>query len=132
MLWADDLIMLSLDEETAQKQLNALHNFCNKCGFEVNMDKTKVIITGHEPRGLVKPNFKLGNMNVKYLSLVLNKSGSLKTAQTTLKTNAMHSLSSQERRTSLKPPLELKQHYLTPQSNRMLFTEPQYSYQLLP
>ena len=37
LLWADDLIMLSLDEETAQKQL-------------VNMEKTKVMITGHEPR----------------------------------------------------------------------------------
>ena len=49
LLWADDLIMLSLDEETAQKQLDALHNFCNKWGLEVNMDKTKVMITGHEP-----------------------------------------------------------------------------------
>ena len=41
LLWADDLIMLSLDEETAQKQLDALHSFCNKWGLEVNMDKTK-------------------------------------------------------------------------------------------
>ena len=95
LLWADDLIMLSLDKETAQKQLDALHNFCHKWGLEVNMDKTKVMITGHEPKGLIKPNFKLGNMNVKYtdeycyLGLVLNKSGSLKTAQTTLKTKAM-------------------------------------------
>ena len=95
LLWADDLIMLSLDNETAQKQLDALHNFCNKWALEINMDKTKVMITGHEPKGLIKPNCKLGNMNVKYtdeycyLGLVLNKSGSLKTAQTTLKTKAM-------------------------------------------
>ena len=58
--------MVSLDEETAQKQLDALHNFCNKWGLEVNMENTKVMITGHEPKGLIKPNFKLGNLNVKY------------------------------------------------------------------
>ena len=95
LLWADDLMMLSLDGKTAQKQLDALHN-CNKWGLEVNMDKTKVIITGHETN--LKQNFKLGNMNVKYtdeycyLGLVLNKSGSLKTAQTTLKTKSMRTL----------------------------------------
>ena len=87
--------MFSLDEETAQKQLDALHNFCNKWGLEVNKEKTKLMITGHEPKGLIKPSFKLGNLNVKYtdeycyLGLVLNKSGSLKTSQTTLKTKAM-------------------------------------------
>ena len=43
-----------------------MHNFCNIWGLEVNMEKTKVMITGHEPKGLIKPNFKLGNLNVKY------------------------------------------------------------------
>ena len=84
--------MLSLDEETTQKQFDALHNFCNKWGLEINMDKTKVMITGHEPKGLIQPNFKLGNMNVKYtdeycyLGLVFKKSGCVKT---TLKSKAM-------------------------------------------
>ena len=63
--------------------------------LKLTMEKTKVMIMGHEPKGLIKPNFKLGNLNVKYsdeycyLGLVLNKSGSLETAQTTLKTKAM-------------------------------------------
>ena len=54
-----------------------------------------MMITGHEPKDLIKQHFKLGNMNVKYtdeycyLGLVFKKSGNLKTAQTTLKTKAM-------------------------------------------
>ena len=99
LLFADDLIMLSLDEETAQKQLDALHNFCYKWGLEVNMEKNKVMITGHKPKGLIKPNFKLGNLNVKYtdencyLGLVLNKSGSLKLRKRLLKLKqCVHSL----------------------------------------
>ena len=53
------------------------------------------MITVHEPKARIKPSCKLGNLNVKYtdeycyLGLVLNRYGSLKTAQTTLKTKAM-------------------------------------------
>ena len=43
LLWADDLILLSLDKATAQNQLNILHNFCQKWGIEVNTSKTKAM-----------------------------------------------------------------------------------------
>ena len=59
------------------------------------MDKTNVMITGNEPKSIMKPNLKFGNMSLKFsdelcfLGLVLNKSGSLKTVQMTLKPKVM-------------------------------------------
>ena len=61
LLWADDLIILSLDMKTTQKQLNMLHDFCKKWGLEINMDKTKAMILGAEPKGAPRPNFEIGN-----------------------------------------------------------------------
>ena len=48
LLWADDLIMLSLNPETAQSQINVLGKFCNDWGIEVNEIKTKVVIFGKD------------------------------------------------------------------------------------
>ena len=45
-LWADDLILLSLDQETTQKQLDILGKFCNEWGIEINELKTKAVIFG--------------------------------------------------------------------------------------
>ena len=95
LLWADDLIILSLDKETTQNQLNNLHDFCLKWGLEVNIEKTNAMILGHQPKGTTGPNFKIGNFKVKivddycYLGIVINKTGSLKLAQSTLKDKAM-------------------------------------------
>ena len=66
LLWADDLILLSLDELTTQRQLNALNDFCNKWGLEVNMDRTKVMLTGDKSKGLIKTNIILRNTKLKY------------------------------------------------------------------
>ena len=94
LLWADDLILLSLDKATAQNQLNILHNFCQKWGIEVNTSKTKAMtISGPE----IKTNdahFTLGDSYLKnvdeycYLGITIHKSGSLKTAIDVLKTKA--------------------------------------------
>ena len=98
LLWADDLIMLSLDLKTAQSQLNQLNNFCNKWGLEVNISKTKSMVLGLEQKGSPNPKFKLGNIDIEtvdnycYLGIIINKSGSLKLAMDTLHTKAMRSL----------------------------------------
>ena len=47
LLWADDLILLSLDPVTAQLQLNKLESFCTKWGIEINESKTKLVIFGN-------------------------------------------------------------------------------------
>lgn len=48
LLWADDLILLSLDPVTAQLQINKLAEYCNTWGLEINKLKTKAVIFGHE------------------------------------------------------------------------------------
>ena len=48
LLWADELIMLSLNKNTAQRQINKLSNFCKEWGIEINELKTKVVIFGEK------------------------------------------------------------------------------------
>ena len=43
LLWADDLVLLSLDEHSLQKNLNVLETFCVTWGLEVNVKKTKIV-----------------------------------------------------------------------------------------
>ena len=60
LLWADDLILLSLDPVTAQLQLNKLADYCNTWGLEINKLKTKAVIFGHEGNESV-PVFTINN-----------------------------------------------------------------------
>ena len=46
LLWADDLILRSLNPGTAQNYINVLCTFCTDWGIEVNEIKTKVVIFG--------------------------------------------------------------------------------------
>ena len=95
LLWADDLILLALTPEAAQKQINILEKFCNDWGIEVNQSKTKVVEFG----GFSSPNtnnkFHLqGKLLEKvdsycYLGIELHKSGELRSAQDSLKSKAM-------------------------------------------
>ena len=96
LLWADDLILLSLDSKTTQLQLNALTNFCTKWGIEINELKTQAVIFGEKfmPSNFT-PNFLLNNTPLQivdsycYLGIILDKNGSVSTAQNDLKTKAM-------------------------------------------
>ena len=97
LLWADDLIMLSLNDETCQKQLRILDRFCNEWGLEVNELKTQIMIFGDNKNFPDKYNefFKLQDKYIKivdsycYLGIDLHKSGNFKIAQSTLNTKAM-------------------------------------------
>ena len=100
LLWADDLIMLSLSPETSQKQLDILNKYCADWGIEVNEIKTEVVIFN---RYLAKNSsttlsFRLGDRPLRivdtycYLGVVLHSSGELRTAQQTLKTKAIRAL----------------------------------------
>ena len=97
LLWADDLIMLSLSPETCQAQLDILGKFCEDWGIEVNEMKTQVMIFGQNKKQLLSNDvsFKLQNKSLKvvdsycYLGIVLHDSGELRTAQSTMKTKVM-------------------------------------------
>ena len=97
LLWADDLIMLSLSPKTSQKQLDILNKYCAEWGIEVNEIKTEIIIfnKNHTKNISTKLSFNLGDRPLKivetycYLGVVLHSTGELRTAQQTLKTKAM-------------------------------------------
>ena len=96
LLWADDLILISLDARTAQLQLNALGNFCLRWGIEINELKTQAVIFGEQfLSDDATPNFSLNGAPLKivdcycYLGIILHKSGSVSTAQKDLQTKAM-------------------------------------------
>ena len=94
LLWADDLILLSLDKATAQRQLNVLNKYCKNWGLEVNTSKTKAMIISESDCDSETTRFTLGNIHLQnvdeycYLGITLHKSGSLKTAMDILKTKA--------------------------------------------
>jgi sorting nexin-29 len=96
LLWADDLILLALDASTAQSQLNALANFCMRWGIEINELKTQAVIFGEKfMQNNTTPNFNLNGTPLQivnkycYLGIVLDKNGSVLTAQNDLKTKAV-------------------------------------------
>ena len=97
LLWADDLIMLSLSPKTWQAQLDILGKFFEDWVIEVNEMKTQVMIFGQNKKQLLSNDvsFKLQNKALKivdtycYLGIVLHDSGELRTAQSTMKTKAM-------------------------------------------
>ena len=97
LLWADDLIMLSLDPKTTHKQLDVLNKFCLEWGIEVNEIKTKVMIfaSNSSKTNPTQQTFKLGEKQLEtvdtycYLGIVLHRTGELRTAQQSLKTKAM-------------------------------------------
>ena len=82
LLWADDLILLALTPEAAQKQLNILANFCNEWGIEVNQSKTKCVVFGNDKNiSNTELNFYLQDKLLEnvdsycYLGILLHKSG---------------------------------------------------------
>ena len=44
LAWADDLVVLTLDTESLQKQLIIIENYCNEWGLEINISKTKFMV----------------------------------------------------------------------------------------
>lgn len=87
LLYADDMILLSLTKEGLQECLNRLSVYCQKWGLEVNLDKSKVIIfsrCGRIPQNL---QFTFNNNTItivqkyKYLGTIISASGSFSQAK---------------------------------------------------
>ena len=96
LLWADDLILLSLDANTAQRQLNALENFCTRWGIEINELKTQTVVFGEKfLLNNTAPSLYLNKNPLKnvdsycYLGIILHKTGSVSYCQNDLKYKAM-------------------------------------------
>ena len=98
LLWADDLILLSLDPITLQKQLNSLCHFCTAWGVDINMAKTKLIVFNTGFRDTIPVSFRLGGKPVPeadsycYLGIEIDKNGKFILARNELKKKALRSL----------------------------------------
>ena len=97
LLWADDLILLSLDHATSQLQLDKLANFCDQWGIEINKLKTKVVIFGSN-KSCTHATYMLNGEPLEvvdsycYLGIILHKSGSLQYSIKDLKCKATRAM----------------------------------------
>ena len=77
LLYADDLIILSLSKHGLQNCLNQLHEWCSKWLMEVNIKKTKVMIFQKHNSKLPNLHFHIGNKKIDivkvYTYLGVNK-----------------------------------------------------------
>ena len=96
LLWADDLILLALDEESLQRQLNCLHEFVSVWELSVNIQKTNVMVFNRGSRLLqCSYGFKLGDLVISptrkycYLGITFSLNGSFKTAIDELRKKAL-------------------------------------------
>ena len=100
LLWADDLILLSLDQKTSQHQIDTLSKFCTQWGIEVNKLKTKVVIFGNKRSTVTRTNinFQLDGEPLDivdsycYLGITLHNSGNFNIALNDLKCKAMRAM----------------------------------------
>ena len=81
LLYADDTVVLAETAPQLQEALYAVHEYCDRWGLQVNVDKTKVLIFS---KGKVRrfKSFKFGNKDIEvvydyvYLGTTFNYNGS--------------------------------------------------------
>jgi hypothetical protein len=104
LLYADDLVILSECPDDLQRNLNALHDYCDKWSLAINPSKTKVIVFSKPVRTIkteqVDNHFtpSVGNTNLevvdeyKYLGIVFTSNGSFNSAKVHLEKRANKAL----------------------------------------
>ena len=120
LLWADDLVLLSLDAATLQKLMNALFRYCNEWGLSVNHTKTKIVIFSNEnkyPNNLYSFNLGPDKIDIvesyTYLGITFNRKGKFDTAINELRKKSLKALYGMLRSISI--------HALSPKAVFMLF-----------
>jgi hypothetical protein len=116
LLYADDLVILSLSKSGLQSSLNKLHSYCQTWRLEVNINKTKVIRFCKSGR-ISNDVFCVGGQQIecvqeyKYLGIIFSASGSLTLARQNMSDRALKAvfkLKSCIRDSNLPPALALK------------------------
>ena len=97
ILWADDLVLLSKDEEGLRKMISDLAIYSDDNGLKINVDKTKVMIFNKTGR-LIRRNFVYNNLTIhsvreyKYLGFMITPSGEILTGLKDLHSRAAYAL----------------------------------------
>jgi len=83
LLWADDLVLLALDQRSLQILIDKVHQFCELWGLSVNISKTAIMVFNKTGRQLQESHgFKYGRITIPaartycYLGIVFNLNGS--------------------------------------------------------
>ena len=99
LLYADDLVLLSLTEEGLQRNIKKVKDFCNKWGLVINTDKSKIMTFSKTGR-LANNKFKFNIDNdeleyvkqYKYLGVIFSSNGKFSAAEKTLSMKANRAL----------------------------------------
>ena len=80
LLYADDIVLISESEESLQKMLDSVHNWCQKWQLNINCSKTQIVHFRKKSEWESKFNFKIGKSEIertnkyRYLGVELNYS----------------------------------------------------------
>ena len=83
LMYADDLVIMSLSTDELQLQLNSLDAYCKRWGLEINKKKTKTMVMAKYGQKCPSYNLKIGDHEIewvttyKYLGMELNNNGNL-------------------------------------------------------
>ena len=94
IFWADDIVMVTKNENTLRKMLKPLEEYANENKFVMNADKTKIMIlnkTGKLMRSAFRINgIQLENVrSYKYLGFLLTPSGEISSGLNDLRDRAL-------------------------------------------
>jgi hypothetical protein len=90
LLYADDLVLLSLDQASAQRQLDVLHDFCREYGLSVNISKSATLVFNATKAFTGKVQLAYGGQEwpiqdeYRYLGLVVSRTKGVAAGAATL------------------------------------------------
>ena len=94
LIWADDIVIFSENEEGLNKMLKSMEKYCEENELVLNIDKTKCMIFNKSGR-LIRKYFSFHDTKLetvrsyKYLGFVITPSGEIKTGLKDLRDRAM-------------------------------------------
>ena len=97
ILWADDLVLLSKDEDGLRKMISKLAIYSKENGLQINVKKSKGMIFNKTGK-LIRRNFKCGDLEIstvreyKYLGFLITPSGEVVTGIKDLHSRAAYAL----------------------------------------
>ena len=96
-MYADDIVLLSKSSEEMQNNLSELSKYCTKWKLDINTSKTK-ILQFNKSKNDKKKVFTFNDCKLesveeyKYLGIIINRSGSFKSASENLNYKGMKAL----------------------------------------
>ena len=98
LAWADDLVILALDQKSLQKQLSIIEDYCKKWGLEINVSKTKYMVLNSTLKGAGDWRPAINNNKLElvdtycYLGILISSKGKFTEATNALYKKALGAL----------------------------------------